>query len=103
MKINLRNLSVLLLLSIIVLFSFQCDSPTKSKKRQTVSVNSEQGIWLSNGIDNDGDNFYSSLYLNIDLDVSSGDIEVFVVIGVRFYDPADTAGYYHYYTSPDYN
>ena len=102
MKINLKNLSVLLLLLIIVLFSFQCDSPTKSKRKQIVSLNSEQGIWPSNGKDYDHDAFYSSLYLNIDLDVSSGSIDVFVVLGVRFYDPSDTAGYYLYYTSPSF-
>ena len=89
--------SLLICIALLFLFSTQCTSPTKSKSKKTVV--SIADIWFSDAVDNDGDGFYSYARLNFDLDVNTSSFEVFVIIGVRFYDPADTAAYYQYFKS----
>lgn len=90
-----------LIVPFLVMFIFQCTSPTKSNKTKTqVTVNN---VWLTNEVDNDGDGYNSYLRLNFDLDVNREDsTEVFVILGARVSDPLDTATYYLYFESVDF-
>jgi hypothetical protein len=92
--------SLLICAALLFLFSTQCTSPTKSKPKKTLVTIAD--VWFSDAVDNDGDGFYSYARLNFDLDVNKSSFEAFVVIGVRFYDPADTAAYYEYFKSADF-
>jgi hypothetical protein len=49
--------------------------------------------------DNDNDGYASYARLNFDLNVSRGNLNVFVKVGVRVTDPLDTATYYLYFQS----
>ena len=96
MKIILRFFYIVLII-LLAVFLANCTSSTDSKsKKQVVSF---QDVWFSDAVDNDGDGYNSYARLNFDLDVSRGNLEVFVKIGVRFTDPLDTAGYYLYLES----
>ena len=80
-----------------VLFT-HCNSPTDSKSpKQEVSV---ADVWFSDSEDFDGDGYNSYARLNIDVNVSSGSMDVFLEVGIRVHDPVDTLLYSLYATSP---
>lgn len=99
MKLNCKLLLICLLLPL--LFAIQCSNPTKSKSKKTVVTIMD--IWFSDAVDNDGDGFNSYARLNFDLDVNTSSYNVFIIIGLRFYDQADTGTYYLYLKSENFN
>jgi len=91
-----------LTISIVLLFLFNCSNSTSSKK-STPTIVQISDVWITNAIDDDGDNYNSYLRLNFDIDVNKPDsVEVFVILGVRVTDPMDTASYYIYFESVDF-
>jgi hypothetical protein len=67
---------------VIIVFFWQCSSPTKPSNDKTSQLIIEN-IWVSDAVDNDEDGYYSNLYLNFDLDVANGSKEVFVKLGYK--------------------
>jgi hypothetical protein len=94
MKICVRISSFIIILFLIFYLS-DCTSSSESKPQ----VISFADVWISNEVDADADNFYSYYRLNIDLDVSRNSAGLFVQVGVRVYDPLDTASYFLYMES----
>ena len=91
-----------LTIPIVLLFLFDCSSPTKSNKRTPIVVTISD-VWITDAIDIDGDGYNSYLRLNFDLDVNKPDsLEVFVRLAFRVTDPMDTASYFYIFESVDF-
>jgi hypothetical protein len=88
-----------LIVPLLILQLVDCSSPTKSKSKPTVITITD--IWFSDAIDNDGDGYYSEARFNFDLDVNKSSLEVFILLGIRVYDPEDTSTTYYQYLESD--
>ena len=79
----------------------QCNSKSTIKPEEP-SVVSIRDVWFSDGVDNDGDGYFSYAHFNFDIDVNKGSMEIFIKLGVRVTSPSDTATYYIYFESVDF-
>jgi hypothetical protein len=90
MKTVNRYFYLLILLLPLVLYhcGTKSSEPTPA---QTVTI-----VEMSAGqlTDNDGDNYLSYFNLYFDLDINRDEKKVFVLVGIRFHDVADTASYW---------
>ncbi|MBN2355653.1 choice-of-anchor H family protein [candidate division KSB1 bacterium] len=82
-------------LIVTTLVYINCSSPTKSDD----IVVTIRNIWISNAVDNDTDGYQSSLRLNFDIDVSKGNITLFVKLGVRQAGLSNSTPYTVYFES----
>jgi hypothetical protein len=73
---------------IIALFLTYCTSPTKSKKKVEQSV-AIDNIWISDEVDNNENGYYSSMRLNFDVRVTTGEIVAHIAVGI--YRESDNA------------
>jgi hypothetical protein len=88
----------ILFLFISTLLLNNCNTPTDSKSgSQTLTV---ANVWFTNSEDYDNDGYNSYARLNIDVNISSGSENIILEVGIRVHDPADTALFYLYATSP---
>jgi hypothetical protein len=93
MKIFKRLCCCVLSLLLSVYFT-NCTSSTDPNP--TIQVVSCADVWFSDTVNLDSDIYYSYARLNLNLDVSAGGMNIFVLLDVRVTDPLDTAGYHFY-------
>ncbi len=91
MKLSYRMLVILI--PLLTIFFSNCQKSQESTK-QTLTI---KDIWITDSEDMDGDGYVSYYRLNFDLDVNTGSKDVFIWVGIQFYDQADTAQTYYEY------
>ena len=90
------KLIMLVMSFIMTLFLANCQKTIDPETKQEITI---KGVMLDGFSDLDEDGYASYLRFNFDVDVSSGSKNVFIKLGVRFTDPADTSTYFEYFES----
>jgi len=88
--------SFLIFLFLLLLFSRCGNEASEPIPPQKVTI---ADIWIGNVTDYDGDNYVSFFNLYFDLNINKGSKEAFVLMGIRFYDEADTATYFELFST----
>jgi hypothetical protein len=94
-RFNMLKNTNLMLFLVTIIFMISCESPSNPEPTQVRITD----VWFSEFIDGDNDGYYSDANLNFNLTVNKSKTNVFVVLGVRATDSADTAKYVSCFTS----
>ena len=93
---KLMNILSLCIILLLPLFLSNCSESSEPKPKQVLELVEAK---ISEPVDNDQDGFQSSFHVNFELSVNTGSKDVYAWLGIRFYDPQDTAKYYTYFPS----
>jgi hypothetical protein len=87
------------LFAVLAFFNTQCENSTSSPEKSKITFTN---VYFSGEVDTDDDDYASYAKLHYETEGNKDDLEVFVIIGVRYATESDTASYFLYMESVDY-